>query len=42
MTKYHYELTLTAGDIDFLRELAEFVNEILDVVEDYEDNDDDD
>jgi hypothetical protein len=41
VSKYHWNITLTAGDVDFLREVAEFVNDILDTVEDETDEDDD-
>lgn len=37
---YTYEVTLTRGDIDFLREMQDFISDILDVVEDIEELDD--
>jgi hypothetical protein len=38
MAKFVYEVELTLGDIDFLREMQDFIADILDVIED--DNDD--
>jgi hypothetical protein len=40
MAKYVYEVELTLGDIDFLREMQDFIADILDAIEDENDPDD--
>jgi hypothetical protein len=40
MAKYVYEVELTLGDIDFLREMRDFIADILDAIEDENDPDD--